>query len=151
MHSHQVVVSTLIQSATAAGRRPCANVPLLSGVLADFLDGLIGMSQHAQEPSRKLADVLEQNLLAGAVRLNRSETGYPSFAYRPAKWDFDVPLMRTSSLVSELAPVVLYLRHLVEPGDLLIIEEPESHLHPKLQTAFARELARRCTRVCASC
>ena len=142
MHSHQVVVSTLIQSATAAGRRPSANVPLLSGVLADFLDGLIGMSQHAQEPSRKLADVLEQNLLAGAVRLNRSETGYPSFAYRPAKWDSDVPLMRTSSMVSELAPVVLYLRYLVEPGDLLIIEEPESHLHPALQTAFARELAR---------
>ena len=100
------------------------------------------MSQHAQEPSRKLADVLEQNLLAGAVRLNRSETGYPSFAYRPAKWDSDVPLMRTSSMVSELAPVVLYLRYLVEPGDLLIIEEPESHLHPALQTAFARELAR---------
>ena len=45
-------------------------------------------------------------------------------------------------MVSELAPVVLYLRYLVEPGDLLIIEEPESHLHPALQTAFARELAR---------
>ena len=38
--------------------------------------------------------------------------------------------------------MVLYLRYLVEPGDLLIIEEPESHLHPALQTAFARELAR---------
>ena len=45
-------------------------------------------------------------------------------------------------MVSELASVVLYLRYLVEPGDLLIIEEPESHLHPALQTAFARELAR---------
>ena len=142
MHSHQVVVSTLIQSATAAGRRPSTNVPLLSGVLADFLDGLIGMSQRAQQPSRKLADVLEQNLLAGAVRLNRSETGYPSFVYRPANWKSDLPLMRTSSMVSELAPVVLYLRYLVGPGDLLIIEEPESHLHPALQTAFARELAR---------
>ena len=142
MHSHQVVVSTLIQSATAAGLRPSVKVPLLSGVLADFLDGLIGMSRPPHTSSRRLADVLEQNLLAGAVRLNRSETGYPSFAYRPADWDSDLPLMRTSSMVSELAPVVLYLRYLVEPGDLLIIEEPESHLHPALQTAFARELAR---------
>ena len=44
-------------------------------------------------------------------------------------------------MVSELAPVVLYLRHVVRKGDLLIIEEPESHLHPAKQTAFARELA----------
>ena len=46
MHSHQVVVSALIQRATAAGLRPSESVPLLSGVLADFLDGLIGMSQR---------------------------------------------------------------------------------------------------------
>ena len=45
-------------------------------------------------------------------------------------------------MVSELAPVVLYLRYLVEPNDVLIIEEPEAHLHPALQAAFARELAR---------
>ena len=37
--------------------------------------------------------------------------------------------------------MVLYLRYLVRPGDLLIIEEPESHLHPAMQAAFARELA----------
>ena len=45
-------------------------------------------------------------------------------------------------MVSELAPVVLFLRHLVEPGDMLIIEEPEAHLHPAMQAAFARDLAR---------
>ena len=45
-------------------------------------------------------------------------------------------------MVSELAPVVLYLRHLVQPGELLIIEEPEAHLHPGMQAAFTRELAR---------
>ena len=49
--------------------------------------------------------------------------------------------MNTSSMVSELAPVVLYLRHIVQPGDVLIIEEPESHLHPKMQVEFIRQLA----------
>ena len=49
--------------------------------------------------------------------------------------------MQSSSMVSELAPVVLYLRHLVQPGDVLIIEEPESHLHPGMQAAFTRQLA----------
>ena len=142
MHSHQVVVSTLIQSATTAGLRPSTNVPMLSGVLADFLNDLIGMSQSRPQPSEMLARALEKNLVAGAVRLQRSETGYPSFAYRPAGWDTDLPLMRTSSMVSEIAPVVLYLRHVVRPQDVLIIEEPESHLHPAMQAVFARELAR---------
>ena len=150
MHSHQVLVSTLIQSATTAGLRPSTNVPLLSGVLADFLDGLVGMSQAGRSAgasssgseSHAMSEVVEKNLLAGAIRLRPSETGYPSFAYRPANWDVDLPLMRTSSMVSELAPVVLYLRYLVRPGDLLIIEEPESHLHPAMQARFARELAR---------
>ena len=49
--------------------------------------------------------------------------------------------MNASSMVSELAPVVLYLRHVVQPGDLLIIEEPESHLHPAMQVEFTRQLA----------
>ena len=49
--------------------------------------------------------------------------------------------MNASSMVSELAPVVLYLRHVVRPGDVLIIKEPESHLHPAMQVAFIRQLA----------
>lgn len=44
-------------------------------------------------------------------------------------------------MVSELAPVVLYLRHVVRPGDVLIIEEPEAHLHPAMQVEFTRQLA----------
>lgn len=143
MHSHQVVVSTLIQNATTAGLRPSADVPMLSGVLADFLNDLILLSERRlPKSSVKLAETLEERVLKGAIKLNRADTGYPVFTYRPDGWKSDLPLMRTSSMVSELAPVVLYLRHLVRPGNILIIEEPESHLHPAMQAAFARELAR---------
>ena len=146
MHSHQVVVGTLVQSATTAGLRPSTNVPMLSGVLADFLNQLIAMGGEQRparrEPVAELAAALEQAVLQGAVRLTRTGSGYPHFTYRPDGWKDDLPLMRTSSMVSELAPVVLYLRHLVQRGDVLIIEEPESHLHPAMQAAFARELAR---------
>ena len=143
MHSHQVVVSTLIQNATTAGLQPSADVPMLSGVLADFLNELILISgQGLPKSSVALADIIETNILEGGIKLSRVNSSYPVFTYRPAGWKSDLPLMRTSSMVSELAPIVLYLRHLVRPGDLLIIEEPESHLHPAMQAAFARELAR---------
>ena len=146
MHSHQVVVSMLIQKATTAGLRRSLDVPMLSGVLADFLSQLVKMSSTRVRSDRrsagKLARHLENNVLTGDVRVDRSATGYPSFTYRPRDWKEDLPLMQASSMVSELAPVVLYLRHVVRPGDLLIIEEPESHLHPAMQAVFARELAR---------
>ena len=141
MQSHQVVVSALIQGATAAGLRPSTHVPVLSGVLADYINDLIEIGQRPSTRVRNLANAIERNLLTDGVMLQRAETGYPSFTYRPANWETDLPLMRTSSMVSELPPVVLYLRYLVRPRDLLIIEEPESHLHPALQTVFARELA----------
>ncbi|MCY4598310.1 MAG: AAA family ATPase [Acidobacteria bacterium] len=149
MHSHQVVVSTIVQSAATTGLRPSPDVPMLSGVLTDFLDQLIGISgrkRGRQGRSRSggadLAGLLERNVLEGTVVMERGETGYPTFAYRPRGWREDIALMRASSMVSELAPVVLYLRYLVRSGDVLIIEEPEAHLHPAMQAAFARELAR---------
>ena len=144
MHAHRVVVSSLIGRASRAGLRHDAPLPVLSGVLADFLEQLIELGdlpRRRRSSGNSLAERLEGEILDGAVRSERSETGYPSFYYRPDGWKGDLPLMNTSSMVSELAPVVLYLRHVVQRGDVLIIEEPESHLHPAMQVAFTRLLA----------
>ena len=90
---------------------------------------------------QKAADRIEKTMLGGGVQFAKSPTGYPEFSYRPNGWKEALPLMSASSMVSELATVVLYLRHVVNPGDTLIIEEPESHLHPAMQVEFIRQLA----------
>ena len=144
MHAHRVVVASLIERAPRAGLRHDTPLPALSGVLADFLEQLVGLGdlpRRRRNNKGNLAVSLEQQILKGEIHSENSETGYPMFSYQPQGWREDLPLMNTSSMVSELAPVVLYLRHIVQPGDVLIIEEPESHLHPAMQVEFIRQLA----------
>ena len=145
MHAHSVVVSALIGSAPTAGLRPATRTPMLSGVLADFLEQLIEIDHPRHSRGRRRHDYgssIEEAILGGSVGVERSATiNYPRFTYRPDGWKNDLPLMNASSMVSELAPVVLYLRHMVAPGQVLIVEEPESHLHPAMQVEFIRQLA----------
>lgn len=141
-HCRDVVVSSLLHRATTAASGPDA---LLSGVAVDFLDQLVrldGDETDANPTGWLLAKHLEEAVLKGEIRIENSDTRFPHILYRPAGWTRDLPLMRTSSMVSELASIVLYLRYVVRPGDMLIIDEPESHLHPATQTILAREVIR---------
>ena len=143
LHANEVVVRSLIAQTPRAGPQYDTLLPQLSGVLADFLDQLIGLGdKKIKNPSGKIATKIEKDILHGEVIVERSKVGYPRFFYRPIDWKHDnIRLINTSSMVSELAPVVLYLRHVVRPGEVLIIEEPESHLHPGMQVEFTRHLA----------
>ena len=145
MHAHQVAVRSLIASASRAALRPNSSMPVLSGVLEDFMEQLVALADPSRWAHDKnyddLAQSLEHTLLRGVVRIEQSPINYPSFVFRPNGWKRDLLLINASSMVSELGPVVLYLRHVVQPGDLLIIEEPESHLHPAMQVEFIKKLA----------
>ena len=158
MQSHRVIASSLVARSARAGLEQFPVVPTFSGVMADFLQRLIlydegSRSRLTMKPSAwgdtsgakmsDLADALERDTLAGEIRTSKSAMGgYPEFVYRPQETEEDIRLSRASSMVSELAPVVLFLRGAIDIGDMLIIEEPEAHLHPAAQTQMAVTLAR---------
>ena len=145
MHAHSAVVSAVLGSASMAGLRPTARTAMLSGVLSDFLQQLIELDSPRYRRPRRGRDFgkqIENTMLGGSINVEKSKLiDYPHFTYRPEGWNHQLPLMRASSMVSELAPVVLYLRYMVTRNSVLIIEEPESHLHPAMQVQFTRQLA----------
>ena len=54
---------------------------------------------------------------------------------------FDIPLHLASSSARGVSDLYFYLRHAAKKGQLLIIDEPESHLSPTNQILMARLLA----------
>ena len=142
MHAHDVVVDAMIQSAQYAGLQDSRDRAQMTGLLADFLRALlIDLGRYDPQESKVAGDI-EERILSGEVNRRLTGAGHPRFAYRPKDWIEELPLTRVSSMVSELAPLVLFLKHLVEPGETLIIDEPESHLHPEAQAELANQLAK---------
>ena len=145
MQSHRVIARSLVKSATRVGVDRFREIPTFSGMIADFLEQIIGYEDRNGDwdEMTSIANLLEMEVLRGKIEVKRAMAeGYPEFLYRPKDTARPLRMSQSSSMVSELAPLVLFLRGIVRPGDLLIIEEPESHLHPGAQTAVALTLAR---------
>ena len=83
---------------------------------------------------------LLQELMGGEVFAGSGQDMVPILEYRQGS--HKIPVQRASSMVADHAPLAMWMEHLLRPGDLLIIDEPESHLHPEAIRLVARILVR---------
>lgn len=85
-------------------------------------------------------DILEHfaDIIGGEYSVTRNDELY----YLPAGKRVKLSMDESSSAVRSLLDIGFYLRHEAQPGDLLMIDEPELNLHPENQRRVARLFAR---------
>lgn len=139
LQSHKTLAGLMVGSASRAWLQPM-EIPRLAGVVTDLIQSLLFLDPHrvAENPAHRVAEFLEKDVTRGSVGLDR-RVEYPEIYYENENGRF--LLHQVSSMVSEVAPIVLFLKYLVRPGQLFIIEEPESHLDTDNQRKLARAIA----------
>lgn len=112
---------------------------LLTRPNSDFLTRLSGMTIQKQNSEYEdIVDFIEKNVINGHVAV--SELPTHDILYVPEGEEKEIPMYVTSGVVTELTPILLFLKY--ENIRTMLIEEPEISLHPELQWQMARVLIR---------
>jgi predicted ATPase len=111
----------------------------MTGILTAFFSNIIECQPDRTCLYAGVAQDLEKDMLHGEVIIKHT-LSVPEIKFKQNGREFSME--ESSSTVSEMAPLILYLKHIVEDRSLLVIEEPEAHLHPVNQVIFARCVAR---------
>lgn len=126
LHMHKIISGAIIRNADA-----------IPGDIMDFVSGIAEIPR----PGGDYADVaagIERDILGGHINVTTADSSTRITFERDGH---EIPLYGTASSVSQVAPLVLYLRYMARRGGVLVMEEPESNLHPANQRTIAKYLA----------
>ena len=106
----------------------------------DFIRQLENVAKEDSFLARNHPDVLGDfaDIIDGEYIAGSNDTIY----FKPVRKRLRLTMDESSSAVRSLLDIGFYLRHVAEPGDLLMVDEPELNLHPENQRRLARIFAR---------
>lgn len=111
----------------------------LSNTATDYL-AFLTLLPEREGSFGAMSTKAEKEIMSGEIIATATDKKYPDIYYRRGKYKF--PLHLAASSVKDLAPFFLYLRHVADTDDLVILEEPEINLHPASQTLLAKFIVR---------
>lgn len=83
---------------------------------------------------------LLRELMQGEIQTGSDDDMVPTLNY--GQDGHSIAVRHASSMVADMAPLAMWIDRIIRPRDLLIIDEPESHLHPEAIRLVARVLVR---------
>lgn len=123
---------------------------LLAGVYSDYalpIKTNLDFSQQLEEIAKKDSfittrhkDILDDftDIIGGDCLITRNNELY----YVPKGTKIKLTINESSSSVRSLLAIGFYLKHVAQPGDLLMVDKPELNLHPENQRRLARLFVR---------
>ena len=107
----------------------------------EFTRQIEDYAKHKSFLDEKYPDVLERfaEIIGGTYKVDR-DRGLLYFTPRRARVKLNMG--ESASGVRSMLDIGFYLRHGVERGDILMVDEPELNLHPENQRRIARLFAR---------
>ncbi len=131
-------------------------LPGISEPISDYFISLteINTASHFKLRKGELAEIAEEieaEILKGEVRFDDEKK---SLLYKPGNMDVDLEMTSVSSMVSEMSPVVAFLKYIIardnirigpkpeKSKSIIFIEEPEAHLHPENQVKLIQAFSK---------
>lgn len=117
-----------------------ADYPIPVRKNVDFIRGIPSIINEESVFAEKHPHVLSlfREIIEGEYKVTKAD----EILYVPSgKGGVPLTMAESSSAVRSLLDIGFYLRHIAQPGDILVIDEPELNLHPDNQRLVARLLA----------
>ncbi len=122
--------------------RKTGNLARFDKPTEDFISRLYDLNSSVTSPLAHIAVELQSRLYGDdRIVIEQPEGQLPDFRYRVNDTASKIRLHLTSSMVTEISALLIGFWHWIEPNSVVIIDEPESHLHPEAQKALVSGLA----------
>jgi predicted ATPase len=112
------------------------NLPSMSIPVSDYILNIAAINSSKQGEFGNFVNFLEEKIIEGSVVFDDFQK---KLKYKSNRTGLVSELHEASSMIAEISPLVAYLKYILpKKNSILFIEEPEAHLHPKVQVEMMK-------------